>query len=275
MQPTVDLSKIIHRKGLDPNKPYIGVVIDDNDPEYLGRIRVRLDVFQDSIPDDKLPWAIPETNLHPNGLRGGDVEQRTGSFRGVPKRGNKVAVYFRNKGDANNPSYGPVPIDTQNILPEFEKNYPNRQGTVLPNGSTFVIDLKTNEVFLHNPGDVNLTILGDVNQTIVGNLQQIVTGNKGDVPGYLLNAPDFVLGSLSANPQKQVAFQGLLGGESGNYHTKVTGNYTMEVEGNVEERIKGRYSRKVNGKIEDRTSATMDLKASGNLNAKGSIVNLN
>tara|TARA_B100000214_G_scaffold357534_2_gene317279 strand:+ start:83743 stop:84570 length:828 start_codon:yes stop_codon:yes gene_type:complete len=275
MHSTIDLNKILHRKGLDPNTPYVGVVVDDNDPEYLGRIRVRLDIFQDSIPDEDLPWCIPEENFHPFGLLGGDVEQRTGSFAGVPRRGNKVAVYFRHGGDANNPSYTSVPIDVENILPEFETNYPHRKGVVLHNGYAVVIDTKTNEIFVHNPGDVNLTVLGDVNQTVVGNLQQKITNSTGGIPGYLANAPDSVLGSLAAHPQKKIPFEGLLGGDAGNYHTYVKGHMTVQVDGNVEEKIAGKFKRTVGGKIEDKSGSSMDLKAGSTINAKAGTINLN
>lgn len=265
MHVPIDLNKVIHRKGLDPNQPYIGLVIDDNDPEQLGRIRVRLPVFQDSIPDDKLPWAVPENYNHPEGLIGG--EQRSGRFNGVPLRGHKVAVYFRHGGDANNPSYGPVPIDLQNVLPEFEVNYPYRRGEVTHDGFTFIKDSKTGEIFIHNPGDLNITILGDVNQTVVGNLQQKITASSGEIPSYLRNAPETVLSSLSANPQKKIPFEGLLGGDAGNYHVDVQGNMTMRVRGNMEEQIQGNYKRTVRGRIEDTSNSTYTM--------KGSRINLN
>jgi hypothetical protein len=275
MHSPTDLNKILHRKGLDPNTPYIGVVVDDNDPEQLSRVRVRLEVFQDSIEDTKLPWAVPEGNNHPQGLQGGDTVSRTGTQNGIPLRGNKVAVYFRHGGDANNPSYGPVPFDMQNTLPEFETNYPYRLGHKLYNGFTYINDTKTGEVFLHTAGDLNLTILGDVNQTVVGNLQQVITDSENDIPGYLLNAPETVLSQLSANPQGKIAFQGFYGGSQGNMHTIVKNNYTVDVGGNMQEKIGGKYERTVSGKITDKTNASMDLKASGQTTIKGSVINLN
>lgn len=275
MHSPVDLKNILQRKGLDPNTPYIGTVIDDNDPEQLSRVRVRVDVFQDSIPDTKLPWAIPDHNLHPQGLLGGEDTARTGTQHGVPLRGNKVVVYFRHNGDANLPSYGGLPFDQANVLPEFETNYPYRLGHKLYNGYTYINDTKTGEVFLHTAGDLNLTILGDVNQTVVGNMQQTITDAESDIPGYLLNAPDTVLNSLSANPQKQISFEGFQGGEAGNFHTKVKNHYTVEVGGNMEEKIKGNYKRTVSGKIEDTASSTIDIKASGAMTLKGSVINLN
>lgn len=260
MHVPLELSKLIHRKGLDANTPYIGIVIDDNDPEKRARIRVRLPIFQDTIPDDKLPWAVPENFNHPEGLVGGD--QRSGRFTGVPLRGHKVAVYFRHGGDANNPSYGPVPLDAQNVLPEFEINYPYRRGEVTHDGFTFIKDSKTGEIFIHNPGDLHLTILGDVNQTVVGNLQQKITSSTGNIPSYLANAPETVLGSLSANPQKKIPFEGLLGGEAGNYHLDVEGNMTMRVGGDVEHEIAGKVKRKVSGQIEDTSSGRYKMRGS-------------
>jgi hypothetical protein len=267
MHTPVDLNQILHKKGLDPRKPYVGVVIDDNDPEKLSRLRVRLEVFQDSIPDNKLPWAIPENQFHPEGLRGGDIDGRSGIQPGIPLRGHKVAVYFRHDGDASNPSYGPVPIDAQNILPEFETNYPYRQGVVLHNGYTVIIDTKTNEVMIHNPGDFNLTVLGDCTQTVVGNLQQIVTSSTSDIPGYLRNAPETVLSTLSANPQKEIEFKGLKGGSSGNYHLETTGHATLKIGGDLE------YD--IGGTTKIKTARKADYESGGKTKVKGSRIDLN
>lgn len=265
MQSPIDLNKVLKRKGLDPSRPYIGVVVDDNDPDKLARIKVRVPVLHDPLEDSKLPWAVPENFDHPEGLMGG--EQRSGKFNGVPRVQHKVAVYFRHGGDANNPSYGPVPIDQQNILPEFEVNYPNRRGIVTRNGYTIIFDSKTDEIFIHNPGDLNLTILGDVNQTVVGDLQQIITGSTSDIPGYLLNAPETVLSQLSPNQQKQVEWKGLLGTGSGNYHTEVKGDWTMNVGGNVKHEIGGRFERNVGSSVKENAGSNHDIKAS--------VINLN
>jgi hypothetical protein len=103
-----------------------------------------------------------------------------------------------------------------------------------------IIDTKTNEIFLNNPGDVDITILGDVNQYIVGNQQLVVSDSKGNIPSYLLNAPDTVLSRLSPKPAKEIPFMGLLGpAQAGNRHIHVTGDQTMLVEGNRKTVIQG------------------------------------
>ena len=39
------------------NPFFIGTVVDNNDPTYNYRVKVRLPKIHDTIPDDKLPWA--------------------------------------------------------------------------------------------------------------------------------------------------------------------------------------------------------------------------
>ena len=74
---------------------YPGKVVDNKDPEKLGRCRVRVfGVFGDAIPDDDLPWALPDI---------GFVGSKVGNFV-VPPVDAIVNVYFDN-GDLYMPKY--------------------------------------------------------------------------------------------------------------------------------------------------------------------------
>jgi len=80
---------------------WIGEVIDNNDPEFSGRCRVRIFGKFDgranldetssaySIPDDQIPWAYPSSG---NIFGGG--ESKGAGFLSVPKIGSKVKVRF-------------------------------------------------------------------------------------------------------------------------------------------------------------------------------------
>lgn len=236
---TLNLTKLLKKQGLDPRMHYEAHVVDNNDPRKLGRIRARIDLIFDGIPDDALPWAIPRFQ-HADGAYnpGGDALDRSGTFM-VPKVKHKVSLKFPD-ADPHRPVWGPYTVDEQVSLPETLKNYPNRAVLKFDNGMYIIVDTTTNEVFFNNAGDLDVTILGDVNQYIVGNQQLIVTGSKGDIDPYLLNAPDTVLSRLKPQPTKNCEFRGLLAkGNAGYRHIHVTGDQTMMVDGNRLTVIKG------------------------------------
>lgn len=267
MKSAVNLPRHLERKGLSPTKPYMGKVVDNRDPAELGRVRVKVEGFFDHVPDDKLPWAVPADWNHPQGLRGGGGTDRTG-MAAIPKRDTKVALYFPHAGDPMLPEYSTrLPWDKKNQLAEFMENYPDRLGEKLDNGFTKIIDTKTNEIFIINPGDANITILGDTNIQTVGNLQWIVTGDTGKIPSYLLNAPATVLSQLSPDPQGKIDFKGLYGGSSGNVHFEVDNHFTVKTGGNMKFDVGGQMEHKTGGKY--------DIKAGGNYKVKAPRIDLN
>lgn len=66
-------------------KYYPGKVVDNNDPDRLGRCRIRVySIYSSEIPDSDLPWAIPENTF---------IGSTKGSFI-VPPNDALVKVYF-------------------------------------------------------------------------------------------------------------------------------------------------------------------------------------
>lgn len=253
-------------KELQPNLQYEAIVVDENDPRKLGRVRARVLKFMDGIPDESLPWARPATWNHPEGLKpDGNSVQRSGSFGGVPKRGSRIHLNFPTANPYVCTWTSNVPYDDKSKLPEFLRNYPNRLGIKMANGMTVIIDSKTNEMYLICPGDFHQVIFGDVNQSIIGNQQLIVSGDKGEIPSYLLNDPHMVVGSLSPNPQGRIKFKGLLGSKPGSQHTSISGHQTTIVKGNRKDVIEGDYS------IETRK---FTIKAKAEVTVNGRRVNL-
>lgn len=85
---------------------YAGKVVDNKDPENLGRCKIRVyGVFDNAIPDDDLPWAMPNFNF---------VGSTVGSYI-VPPIDSIVKVEF-DQGDIYLPQYSTKVVDRNNPL---------------------------------------------------------------------------------------------------------------------------------------------------------------
>ena len=227
---TINATRYLKRQGLEPHRDYEAIVIDNNDPRYLGRIKGRIKGIHDGIPDQNLPWCIPRYH-HTDG-----ASPKAGMFF-VPKVDAKISIRFPD-ADPHRPEWYGYAIDEQNVLEEWKINYPDRAVLRFSNGFFMVVDTKTHEFFINNPGDWNITILGDVNQTVVGTHTMTVTDKLSDIPPYLKRANP-VLETLKANRYKQMPFKGLLKNKPGSSHYKITGDLTVEVDGDRKEIIRG------------------------------------
>lgn len=70
---------------------YIGVVEDNQDPQKLGRVKVRVLNIFDNLSLADIPWANPWKDLNGNGFN-------------IPDKGKIVIVVF-DKGDKNRPEF--------------------------------------------------------------------------------------------------------------------------------------------------------------------------
>ena len=116
---------------------YTGRVVDNSDPDHLGRIKIRVfGIFNDNVPDSDLPLAIPENSL---------VD---GSFI-VPDIDDIVAVRF-DKGDIYFPKYYARAL--QKDLPSIRlKDYPDTIVLyALESGGYLIVNRKTSEMIFHH-----------------------------------------------------------------------------------------------------------------------------
>lgn len=137
-----------HRSPTYKGKKLVGKVVDNNDPEKLRRLRIRVaDVWGSSIPDGDLPWCIQKP---PNDSALGNTAT-CGSF-GVPIVGSIMYVELQD-GDSHFPmySFGAVQLNT---LKDLEAtNYPHRYGFVDETGNWFYFDRQTGDwEFKHKSG---------------------------------------------------------------------------------------------------------------------------
>lgn len=110
---------------------WIGEVVDNNDPTYAGRCRVRVfgkfDGRKDldktdsefSIPDADLPWAYPAGST----IFGGGEKKGAGSLS-VPKIGSKVKIIFSG-GNVYEPEYVAVQDLNEAVITEVKESYQN------------------------------------------------------------------------------------------------------------------------------------------------------
>lgn len=110
---------------------WVGEVVDNNDPEFSGRCRVRIFGKFDgranlddtasayNIPDDQLPWAYPTSG----NIFGGGESQGAG-FLSVPKIGARVKVRF-SAGNLYAPEYFALQDLNQSVIDEVKDSYQN------------------------------------------------------------------------------------------------------------------------------------------------------
>lgn len=107
---------------------YLGIVEDDQDPEFEGRCKIRVYSKFDATPLEDIPWASPTSNTKFGGQNGfGDIS--------VPRKGTEVRVKFLN-GNLYQPEYHIV----QNINPELKEEIKNSY----KNATSFVWDTDEN-----------------------------------------------------------------------------------------------------------------------------------
>lgn len=95
---------------------YVGIIEDNNDPDKLGRCKVRIHGIHDDIPTSDLPWAIIDFPLAV-GVKGSFI---------VPEVGTVVSVIF-DMGDRYEPRIKSKVLDRQNLNFDCDKDedYPN------------------------------------------------------------------------------------------------------------------------------------------------------
>lgn len=162
------------RSSVSEKKFYIGRVVDNNDPEKLGRCRVRIfGVFDDGkIPDSDIPWA-----LHDESFTGSN----TGSFI-VPPIDTIVRVYFEND-NIYQPIYTSKVVDKNNISTFKDEDYPNSIVFYDVDGTSLVYNRTTFEwSFIHVSGlsftiDKDGNVLVDNEGSKSGNIEIKAKGN--------------------------------------------------------------------------------------------------
>lgn len=159
---------------------YTGRVVNNNDPDKVGRCQIRVfGIFGKEINDDELPWATPDQS-YIGGLKGNFI---------VPTVDTIVRVYFENN-EIYKPIYTTKVLDLNNMDFDSNKNedYPNTQIFFETNeGDYFKINRTTRLMtFKHSSGAI-ITIdkdgVIDINSEITDKGHFVINVN-GDVDIY-------------------------------------------------------------------------------------------
>ena len=140
---------------------YQGIVVDNNDPLKIGRVRVRVSQFlpEEAISSSHCPWAVMR---RPSGF--GGQSERSDFF--IPSVGSKVLVQFSG-GEIYSPIYETCPPDNLTKIADMSTHYPNRCGWKDNDGSSLVIDFTDHTLDYTNASGFEFHIRQDKNVDII------------------------------------------------------------------------------------------------------------
>ena len=164
-------------------KDLLGVVVDNNDPMQLERVRCSINGLFSGTPEE-LPWIAPKRlGLYPNTKNGS-----SGTFALPPPVGTQLLVTFQG-GNPLYPNYEAYPVQSSERPSLGSTNYLYRYGHVDPDGTTFFVDTKpgaepkmefvhttglkitissTGKLTIIAPSGVDVNVTGDTNITTTG-----------------------------------------------------------------------------------------------------------
>jgi hypothetical protein len=133
---------------------YIGIVVDNEDPEELGRCRIRIREIHgtDEVPDDKLPWA---GMLAGPGLGAG--EEISGFC--VPRVDARLVV-IHPRGDIYSPFYWAEPKNGMSKITELLEDYPETYGWKDSDENYLLVNMEQDLLKGVFNGDVDILVNG-------------------------------------------------------------------------------------------------------------------
>lgn len=184
------LKNKLERTPVKTNKfdvPVKGIVVDNEDPKKLGRVKCSIEGMFDGIDKESLPWI---SSWCPSGL-GGGVNL---SFFAVPNEGSELVIEFPYKNPYA-PFYTGYWQSEKTHQTLFDTNYPRRYGWIDELDNYWFVDREEEHIKLHHSSGtrveifkdgnvevetmdkVDLIVHGDCNATIDENLIAEVKGN--------------------------------------------------------------------------------------------------
>ncbi len=142
---------------------YLGVVVNNKDPEFKGRAKVRVFGIFDELADADLPWSHQRFEQS-YGLGGG-----SGRIS-VPKLGSVVHVQFNN-GNYYSPEYKAVQELSPDLIDEIRVSYDGAHSLIYDGierlkmyytvEKGLIIDLKESKIIIRNDNSILITHADD------------------------------------------------------------------------------------------------------------------
>jgi hypothetical protein len=142
---------------------YLGVVVDNKDPEFRGRAKIRVFGIFDDLADVDLPWSHQRFEMS-YGLAGGSGRMS------VPKLGSVVHVHFNN-GNFYSPEYKAVQELSPDLVDEIRASYDGAHSLIYDGierlkiyytvQKGLVIDLKESKIIIRNDNSILITHADD------------------------------------------------------------------------------------------------------------------
>lgn len=142
---------------------YLGVVVNNADPEFRGRAKIRVFGLFDELEDADLPWSHQRFEMS-YGLGGGSGRMS------VPKLGSVVHVQFNN-GNYYSPEYKAIQELSPDLIEEVRASYDGAHSVIYDGierlkmyytvEKGFVIDLKESKIIIRNDNSILITHADD------------------------------------------------------------------------------------------------------------------
>lgn len=140
------------KESVDPaTQSYLGMVEDNEDPEKLGRLKVRISPYMDFLTED-LPWACPTLGTHGNSANAGGLN--------VPEKGSQVRVYFPSH-DLTAPYYTGAELNDLNRTTFFDDDYPYTYGYKDSRGNFIKVNKARDTVQFQHASSSNVKVAPD------------------------------------------------------------------------------------------------------------------
>ena len=139
----------LFKEQIDPTTmSYLGYVEDNQDPEKLGRVRVRVAPYSDLKTED-LPWASPQLGSCGNSASAGGLN--------IPEIGSQVRVTFPSR-DFTAPYYSGAELNEVSKTTFFDDDYPNTYGYKDSIGNFVKVNKARGTVQFQHSSSTNLQI---------------------------------------------------------------------------------------------------------------------
>lgn len=179
------------------NGMYRGTVMDNVDPDQLGKVKIKIYPMLSGVETENLPWAIPAMPLSVGAGSG------YGNFW-VPDIGNNVWVFFE-YGDIYQPVYFAEATDGVKGLPGNRvESYPDTSVFETKTGIQIKINRKAGEedIRINHPSGASVEIMPDGNiqvMTVQTGANIYIMAGEGDITLESLNNQVNLIAAGSVN----------------------------------------------------------------------------